>query len=479
MLSYIKNQSMRTYIVFVVITSVTISQVILSLVWFTPIYIRENQIAIDVSRALGLQIASTVHFFKRLPTKYRHIVLDQLRDMGGTRFFVSLNEEQIAVTSISTSIKTKQLAEEINQTLSSRLGANLTKTIDFSDLETLHVLNNNTRIKDLPQSWIEGVLIHSPDNPPILVVQVKMDDEEWLYIAAVVPPPVANLSASYFPKTQWFLLLVLTGLLLLTMLYFIRWLTRPLKAVAVAAKRLGQNIYATPLKETGPTEVVAVAHAFNIMQQQIQTYIDDRNRLFSSISHDLKTPLTRIRLRIELYDDDEQKEAILRNVDELQYLVKGALTCIKDTELHEQATQIDIIHLLMQIQTDLYSTELLQIDTHTPISIIGKHQSLKRCFINIIDNAVKYGHRALVKPHIKDNNLFIDFTDEGPGIPTTQWLHVFQPYVRLQKIKEGHGLGLSIAKTIILAHNGDIQFVNQNAFTVRVRLPIESTLKSI
>jgi signal transduction histidine kinase len=422
--------------------------------------------------------ASTVTFFQSLPLEYRHIVLDQLRNMGGTRFFVSFNEEEILIDPIPSSKMKNTAVRVFEEVLSEKLPRLDVIRVEFSRPETLHVLKNDILLTDLPRSWAHYTLSLEPFNPPILVVQLELATNEWLYIAALLPSPYVTLEDEIITKQQVIFLIFITTLLLVFTYFMIRRQTKPLKRLANAANALSLDIYQPPLVEEGASELVTATQAFNRMQLRLRRYIDDREHLFSAISHDLKTPITRLRLRAELIDDETKIEKFNRDLDELEMMVKGALQTVKDTDLHENLTQVDLAEMLRSI-AERHNTKKIKV--HIPNTKIapmtGKPLALKRCLSNLIDNGVKYGHEVSLIVSDESDALVLIIKDKGDGIPEEMLETVFEPYFRIAKDDEGHGLGMGIARNIIHAHGGDMTIHNAKEGGLEVKVYIPRLLK--
>ena len=264
------------------------------------------------------------------------------------------------------------------------------------------------------------------------------------------------------------LLLMLTILIvavLIISLLAVRSVTRPLTMLTRAADKLGSNINQPPLEETGPTEVCHAARAFNSMQSRLQRFIEDRTRLLTAISHDLKTPVTRMRLRAEMLDDPEQRESFIRNLDEMQQIASETLDFLRTEDTHESVKPVDICALLEAIKDD--TEELGQhftINTCEVEPVHARPLAIKRCIGNLIENAIKYGNNVCVSVEVKNNELVITVKDSGPGIPEDKINRVFEPFYRLETSRNrdtgGSGLGLSIARNIALSHGGDLKLVN-------------------
>lgn len=464
--------------VLILLATVLAAQALVSVVWRSQVVNRDEQTLREVSRSLALSVASTARFFNALPADYRHIVLNQLRSIGGTRFFVSINSEQLQMSALTTTPRQDLVRAEVAGTVRQQLGARHDVQVIFTTADELRILNNQTRLSDLPPTWAEYSLTLHPLDPPILVTQIQLADHQWLYLAALLPMPLLPLDDSYLNPRDLLLFSLTAVLLLAAAALLSRWVARPLKRLVRAARDLGAQREAPPIPEQGPNEVREAARALNAMQRQLDRYIQDRAQLFSSISHDLKTPITRLRLRVELLDDDEQRHNLLRNLDELELLVKGALQCVKETDIHENLEPVDIALLLQQLRSDLAEPERLTV-TGGCRPLRGKPLALKRCLTNLVDNALKYGERAEITLVDQPERLFISLRDHGPGIPLHMRDRVFEPYFRLpvdHQGKPGDGLGLGIARNIIHGHGGTLTLTNhpRGGLLVKIELPHSS-----
>ncbi|MGF1689126.1 ATP-binding protein [Photobacterium japonica] len=458
--------------------SVFLAQVIATGIWYGQSKQRDLVGLESASASMANMFASTVTFFQSLPLEYRHIVLDQLRNMGGTRFFVSLNQEEILIDPIPDSTMKRTAVGVFQAVLAEKLPRLDVINVEFSRPETLHVLKNDILLSDLPKSWAHYTLSLEPLNPPILVVQLELAENEWLYIAALLPTPYVTLENEIITSQQVVFMLFITTLLLLFTYFMIRRQTKPLKRLANAANAMSFDIYQPPLKEEGASELVTATRAFNRMQSRVRRYIDDREHLFSAISHDLKTPITRLRLRAELIDDESKIEKFNRDLDELEMMVKGALQTVRDTDLHENLTLVDVNELLRTIAECHNQTETRVHLPKTQIApLTGKPLALKRCFSNLIDNGVKYGHEVRLIIVDERESLIVILKDKGPGIPEAALDAVFEPYVRVADDDEGHGLGLGIARNIIHAHGGDMAIENAADGGLEVKVYIPRLLK--
>jgi signal transduction histidine kinase len=244
-----------------------------------------------------------------------------------------------------------------------------------------------------------------------------------------------------------------------------RSITRPLSELAQAADRVGRDLRQPKLAEKGARELRHAARAFNTMQDRLKRYLDSRSRVLAAMSHDLKTPLTRLRLQVEtLVEDPVAQQRIGKQLDEMEGMVHGALALFRGLDDDEAFSEIDVNALLATLQTEFAEMNApVAIEGHAARPILGKPQALRRCLSNLIGNAVKFGSRALVV--VEDGAaLGIRVQDEGPGIDRDELERVFEPFYRLESSRSrdtgGTGLGLSIARDVIQAHGGSIVLRN-------------------
>lgn len=471
-------RSMLWRMLLIMALGVVLVQVVSNLIWVRQIESDKRETATRMAQDLSEAVSSTVTFFRALPMQYRHIVLSQLRDMGGTRFFVSLNKEVIKITDIPDSELKRLVINQFTAGLRKRLGNKPKILVSFSNPDTLHVFNNHTLLLDLPPRWSQQSLIYDRASPPILVAQIGMGDGEWLYLAALLPKPDLLIKSDYLPADR----LLFLSLLLLTLLVLggliVSWVTRPLEALSEAADQLGRGIEREPLTERGPLEIRATARAFNQMQERIQRFIADRERLFSAMSHDLKTPITRLRLRAEMLEDAGDRATFTRDLEELEYMVAGALECARGTDTHEPIQPIDVMALLESLQDD--AAELgrqMTLEGNAGSALAARPIALKRALRNLIDNALFYGGAAEVSVSNTEHQLCIRVCDRGPGIPAEALDQVFEPYFRVETSRNrntgGTGLGLGIARSIVHAHGGVLELRNRErgGLEVTVCLP--------
>jgi signal transduction histidine kinase len=245
----------------------------------------------------------------------------------------------------------------------------------------------------------------------------------------------------------------------------VRWVTRPLALLAEAAGALGRDLRRPPLAETGPSEVRQAAHAFNTMQTRLLRYIEERSRVLAAVSHDLKTPITRLRVRTELLERPDLQEKFQNDLDDMEAMVQATLDFMRGTEYGEAVVPVDINALLDSLQeetSDAGGAVTLRGRANAPWP--GRPLALKRCLTNLINNAVQYGREATVVVEDTPAHLRLVIRDAGPGIPEAELEKVFEPFYRLEGSRSRHtggtGLGLSIARNIARAHGGELTLRN-------------------
>jgi hypothetical protein len=221
------------------------AQVVSSLVWVATFRAHQIEGLVSATRNLAYSAAATTQFFKSLPLQYRHIVLDQLRDMGGSRFFVSLNDRRIDMKALPDSERKQLVREEVLSVLMSRLGNSVNLHVDFVHPNDLRILNAGLPLDALPRSWAHYALTLEPIKPPVLVTQVEVADGEWLYLASLLPAPYVSLEDESIPGQQILFILVMVGILFPVLAWLVRQQTRPLRTLAKAARDL-------PLDEKQP-----------------------------------------------------------------------------------------------------------------------------------------------------------------------------------------------------------------------------------
>ncbi|WP_166359259.1 ATP-binding protein, partial [Pseudomonas akapageensis] len=433
---------------FLTLLVVLLAQALSSVIWLSQLRATQLEGLVTSARSLAHSMTASVSYFRSLPVAYRPLVLDQLRSMGGTRFVVSLNDRPLDMRVLPPTPRKTAVLEAVDEVLRQRLGEQIDISVQFVSPQDLRIFNSGLKLDELPRSWAHYALTLEPVNPPVLVTQIRLAEGEWLYIASLLPEPYTSLEEEGLPAQQvWFIVLTSSFLLLFIGL-LVHWQSRPLKRLALAAREMSLGAEVEPVAEGGGIEVEEVGRAFNAMRERISRYLTERSQLFSAISHDLRTPITRLRLRVELLEDDALQTRFGRDLDELELLVKGALQCVKDTDIHENIEKVDLDHVLHCLVEPYLASDRVTVQGKALWPYPGKPLALKRCIGNLIDNALKYGQKAHLFIEDDGRGFVLHVDDEGPGVPEQRLEQVFEPHFRLAGQQQGYGLGLGIARNI-------------------------------
>lgn len=295
----------------------------------------------------------------------------------------------------------------------------------------------------------------------LFYIQVRLADGHWVWFERRVPRGLLD-----WPMRVVIMLSILVAGVTLLALIAVHWVVQPLHRLRAAADALGKDIRRPPVPETGPVEVVQTSRAFNQMQRRLARFIEDRGRILAAVSHDLKTPLTRMRLRADLLDDEQLARKIRTDLDEMQTMVEATLDFMRGTESREETRSLDLMALLESMRDDAVETgERVTLSGQIERPYPGKPLALKRCIGNLIQNAVRYGIEAAIQVEDSETAVVVRIADKGPGIPPEQMERVFEPFNRLEDSRArqtgGTGLGLGIARNIARAHGGDLILANQ------------------
>ena len=272
------------------------------------------------------------------------------------------------------------------------------------------------------------------------------------------------------PPLQWPFYAMLTFALsafaiLVAVFWFVMTrLTGPLRRLVGAVDRLGRGEDVAALPMQGPAEVRELTSGFNRMQDRLTRFVADRTRVLAALGHDLRSPLTALRVRAEMVDDNETRDSLVASVEEMQSMVDATLTFARGLTGNEAVETVEIQAFLRELQAS--KAVAFTLTEGQPLQVRLRPNAMRRALRNLIENAVRYGNHAQVSWSAQDDSLTITIADDGPGIPDKDIARVFDPFFRLEESRSletgGHGLGLSIARSIIRAHGGDITLKNRN-----------------
>lgn len=307
-----------------------------------------------------------------------------------------------------------------------------------------------------------------------LRVSVPLTDGQWLSVTATMPESGPLFSVQFLASMG-----LMAIILLVVTVWMVRRVTLPLADLASAAERLGNDLHAPPMHETGTIETRQASRAFNAMQERLRGLIENRTRMLAAISHDLRTPLTVLRLRMENVEPAPEREKMLTTIAELDSMIAATLQFVRDDAAAEPRRRTDLAALLASVVDDMADAGLpVDLAPTQPVICECQPAALKRALANLLDNAVKYGMRAHVAIHSAADKVEIVIDDEGPGIAEDKLAHVFQPFYRIEGSRSretgGIGLGLAIALSIVQAHNGQLFLSNrpEGGLRARIRLPV-------
>ena len=316
-----------------------------------------------------------------------------------------------------------------------------------------------------------------PSRTGTSLIAMHLPDGDWLNLSVPIEPPRAWHSPTFLAA---FLLMTVTAAGLT--LWAVRRLTAPVRTLAAAAEALGRDVNAPPLPEGGPVEVATAAVAFNTMAARIRRFVEDRTELLTAIGHDLRTPITRLKLRAEFVEDDEQRGKMLADLEELEAMVSATLAFGRDARTTEPVVVAGsggaAAHGAGRDRRRPARCRRTGCAYHGPphLTVRARPLALKRALTNLVANAVIYGGCARVRPDRRRGRRWwsIEVEDDGPGIPPGELERVFEPFYRGEPSRNretgGVGLGLPIARNILRAHGGDVALANRPLPADRGRL---------
>ncbi|HEY2592154.1 MAG TPA: ATP-binding protein [Steroidobacteraceae bacterium] len=335
------------------------------------------------------------------------------------------------------------------------------------EVELVRLLGPEYEVAVAPTVNLSGRAITVTRQPPDAVelggrlydVRVALPDHDQLTFRVSQSRP-----GQLFPRGLLLSLALLTLATAIVLYIVAHSITRPLSRLARAAEAMGRDMRQPPLEESGAQELKEAARAFNTMQDRMHRYLDSRTRVLAAMSHDLKTPLTRMRLRVETLDEEDVRARFGRDLDEMESMVRGTLALLKGLSDDEAAVAVDIDGLLATLVAEFAELgEHVEVEGQARGAFRGKPQALKRCLTNLISNAINFGERARVL--VEDGGaLILRVRDEGPGLPSEELERVFEPFYRVESSRNrdtgGTGLGLAIARDIAQAHGGSLVLRN-------------------
>ena len=406
-----------------------ILQLIITIVFYDSIWIKANK---NTTRALVAQLKTIEEIYKNDKKN-----LDFFTDSYKNNFNFEIGINQDSFPEISGERKFSPMDRSLRRELKSTFGSN-------------NYWFNTSKFKN--------------------AVEIKIKSENEVIEFLVPKELVSTSSVRLF--VLWTTLPSIV--LIIIALIFLKNQTKPLVRLAKAAERFGKGDYVNDFRPSGAQEIRKAAYEFDRMAKRINRHLNQRSEMLSGISHDLRTPLTRLKLQLAMLKQKDLSKNMSKDIDEMEKMLNDYLQFAK-TQTHETTTNINLKILLNKIEID--SKEKLKINCEENITLKGRPLALKRSFENIIQNGLIYGENVHVEVQKGTNRITVLMEDDGPGIPEDQFKNVFKPFFRLDKSrslnKSGVGLGLAIVEDIINSHGGNIQLGKSrfNGLMVKVSLP--------
>jgi len=456
---------------------------------------------------------------KRLAGQLILLLLSMLVASQLITLFISLSETDNMLTRVqdnrilkmsASAVNTIEKIPVANHTEIAKLMTTYRVHYHFSDepsIPTYLLKGDDGRVnmlKSLLNQPYEKVYIHQYPAPPNRIVTVSKYYLDYLLSFEYRNPqnadrPILFSTSIMLEQGRWFnmdlhyrkplpsyALLALSSLLVVSLIaslivvFSIKRITKPLKELTTKAQLLGVGEEIEPIIEQGPEDIKDTITAFNTMQLRLQNIITHRTRSLAAMSHDLRTPLTSLRLHAEFIDDVETQAHIVNKIDEMEQITKATISFAKQDQWSEKRKQVDLVALIDSLCQDLSDIGIaVECQLNDKISYSCRPIALRRVFSNLIENGVKYGKSVSVKILEEKEQIKITISDQGPGIEQTQQQRLFEPFERLDESRNhqsgGLGLGLTIALTIIRGHGGDITLHNgeSRGLDVIVSLPIQ------
>ena len=407
-----------------------ILQLIITIVFFDSVWIKANK---NTTRSLVTQLKTIVEIYNNDKKK-----LDFFTDSYKNNFNFEIGIKQENLPNISGERKFSPMDRSLRRELKSTFG------------------NNNY--------WFSTSKFKK-------AVEIKIKSENEIIEFLVPKELVSTSSVRLF--VLWTTLPSI--LLIIVALIFLKNQTRPLVKLAKAAEKFGKGDYVNDFRPSGAQEIRKAAYEFDRMAKRINRHLNQRSEMLSGISHDLRTPLTRLKLQLAMLNQKDLSKSMSKDIDEMEKMLNDYLQFAK-TQAKEETIDIKLNKILEEIKNKLPNSNL-KISQQDDVNLKARPIALRRCFENIIQNGLTYGKKVNVKIQKSLNRVLIIFEDDGPGIPEDQYKNVFKPFFRLDKSRSlnqsGVGLGLAIVEDIINSHGGSIQLGKSKykGLQVKISLP--------
>ena len=414
----------------IVAAPIILLQFIITIVFFDSIWIKANK---NVTRSLVSQLKAIQDVYQNDKKN-----LDFLTDSYENNFNFEIGVNKNEFPSISGERKFSPMDRSLRRELKSTFG------------------NNNY--------WFSTSKFKN-------AVEIKIKSENEIIEFLIPKDMVATSSVRLF--VLWTTLPSIV--LIIIALIFLKNQTKPLVRLAKAAERFGKGDYVNDFRPSGALEIRKAAYEFDRMAKRINRHLNQRSEMLSGISHDLRTPLTRLKLQLAMLKQKDLSNKMSKDIDEMEKMLNDYLAFAKN-QTQEETEELNLLNLFEEIKKN-YNDKNLKVKSLEDVKIIGRSHALRRSFENIIQNGLTYGKNVFVEMQKSTNRILIIFEDDGPGIPEDQYRNVFKPFFRLDKSRSlnqsGVGLGLAIVEDIINSHGGNIQLAKSkyNGLLVKISLP--------
>ncbi len=412
----------------IVAAPIIILQLIVTVVFFDSIWIKANK---GMTRSLVAQLKTINDFYNN-----DNINLDYLSDSFKNNFDFEIDIKKASLPIVSAERKYSPMDRSLRRELKSVFG------------------NNNY--------WFTTTKFKKA-----VEVQIKTKGNE---IIIFLFPKTKITTSSIRLFILW--LILPSFILVFIAILFLKNQTKPIVNLAKAAEKFGKGDYVNDFRASGASEIRKAAFEFDKMAKRINRHLNQRSEMLSGISHDLRTPLTRLKLQLAMISQKDISKKMSKDIDEMEKMLNDYLQFAR-TQTQEKTIQINLQKLIEEIKKD-YLNKNLNINLNEDIYIEGRIQALKRCLQNIIENGLSYGKNVYLNSQKFNNRAIIIIEDDGPGIPVDQYKNVFKPFYRLDKSRSlnqsGIGLGLAIVEDIVNSHGGTIQLSKSELGGLKVKI---------
>lgn len=438
-MKYLSFNTLSGRLIWLVSASLLISQLILTLLFLKQIDAQYDQLQIEGRVS---QIIAVIRALEGAREDEQDTILDAASD----EFFILTLDHRTWNASAVTS----------------NMWASFLQSLTQKSQRQAHLIRLNEAISD-EYSREQAVTDFGEDWQFLMIAAVPLNSGEWLHIT--MPETEAYLVSDLLYEMGLYFLASL--IMIPVIIIAVNSLTAPLARLAKTAEQFGCGDKTDPLPLQGTEEIQKATSAFNQMSSRLQRYSEDRDQMLAAISHDLRSPLTGLRIQAEFVEDKLTREAIIQGIDEMQDMTQAILDFSRDESQEETSQSIELNHFIADLVGIYQQSQqaVSWVDAKQVYSVKVRPVAFKRALRNVIDNALKYGHEAIVSVHKEGDVIHIHIDDKGQGIPVEKQEYLFKPFTRLDESRSkqggGTGLGLSVARSIMRGMGGDVELQNR------------------